>query len=962
MRRIIQPLAQPANSLAHAINAQVKQHPILHQYRIVSNEGLERLLMSMATTLHWVKHIHLDPHTMSIFSKLRLLKIGTKPHPINTVDPTLASSDQNTAIVDLQAQFKDATALHQSGQLAQARAMYESILQSEPAHADALHYLGVIALQTNDPHRAAHLIGQAIVANPSNYGYYMNHGSALKQVGQLADALLSFDRAIALRPEIADAHSMRGNILQEMQRFEEALVSFDAALSITPNDMMLCYNRGNALMALGQLGAAVSSFDRAIAIEPQFAEAWINRGLALQALLQPDDALASFDQAIAINPTIAEAHFNRGVVLRTLEKSSAAIASLDSAIALRPDFAAAYFQRGVVHQELQKIDEAIANYDTAIALLPECAEAYANRGVAQHAVHAWEAALDSYDNAIRLNPKYPPTHLNRGLALHALKQWDAALKSFDNAIALRPDFSDAHCSRGRTLNECNRLEAALTSFDAAVTNNPASADAHYNRGIVLLRLRRLEESENSFHAALLHNPKLAEAHHNLASSLQTRGDIAGAQASYRNALDCDPNRADSNTGLLYCLSSDVNVDAKTLFEEHLRFGDQFEGPFRGNWQLHTNPSEPERRLNLGIVSADLCYHAIATFIEPLLQQLAHHPNYSLHAYYNNPVQDVVSGRLKTYFAHWSDVAALSDDELAQNIRADGIDILIDLSGHTALNRLLTFARKPAPIQITWMGFPGTTGLQAMDYYLTDRHFLPPGQFDHLFTEKLAYLPGSAPFLPSPEAPDVNSLPALGNGYLTFGSFNKLKKFSPQVVALWAQVLRSQPESRMVIGGMESADSSVVEEWFTREGVGRERLRFFPVSDMKTYLGLHHLVDICLDTFPYNGGTTTLQALWMGVPTLTLSGSTPVTRTGSAILGHVGLHAFQANTSQEFVDFGLNWANKVEELSNIRASLRASLTAAPLGQPEVIATGLDRALRTMWRRWCNQLPPESFGDM
>jgi protein O-GlcNAc transferase len=899
---------------------------------------------------------------MSIFSKLRLLRSGILPHPAKAIESSIVTIAQTLITVDVQAQFKEAIALHQSGQLAQAKAMYESIHQSEPAHADALHYLGVIALQTNDPHRAVHLISQAIVANPSNYGYYMNHGSALKQVAQLEGALASFDKAIALRPEIVDAHAMRGNTLQEMQQFGAALTSLDTALAISPNDMMLCFNRGNALMSLGQLDAAVASFDRAIAVNPPFSEAWINRGLTLQSMLQPNEALASFDQAIAIDPNIAEAHFNRGVVLRTLENPSAAIASLDSAIALRPDFSAAYFQRGVVLQELQKLDEAIANYDTAIALLPHYAEAYANRGVAQHAVQAWDAALESYDHAIRLNPKHTPTHLNRGLALHALKRWDAALDSFDTAIALQPDFSDAHCCRGRTLIECGRLQAALASFDAAITNNPASADAHYNRGIVLLRLCRPQESEGSFRAALLHNSRLTEAHHNLASSLQTRGDIVGAQASYRNALNCDPSRHDSHTGLLYCLSSDVNVDAKALFEEHLRFGDHFEGPFRDKWQPHTNPSEPERRLHLGIVSADLCNHAIATFIEPLLQQLTNHPNYSLHAYYNNPAQDVVSQRLKTYFAHWSDVTALTDDELAKNIRGDGIDILIDLSGHTALNRLLTFARKPAPIQITWMGFPGTTGLQAMDYYLTDRHFLPPGQFDHLFTEKLAYIPGSAPFLPSPDAPEVNSLPALRNGYLTFGSFNKLKKFSPQVIALWAKVLRSQPDSRMVIGGMESADSPIVEEWFAREGIQRDRLRFFPVADIKTYLGLYHLVDICLDTFPYNGGTTTLQALWMGVPTLTLSGSTPVSRTGSVFLGHLGLQAFQANTDQEFVEASLHWTERLKDLSDIRTNLRTSLLATPLGQPDVIANGLDRSLRTMWRRWCNQLPPESFGDM
>lgn len=831
---------------------------------------------------------------MSIFSKLRLLKKDAASSLTNTKQPSMVAPTTGSAAIALKARLNEANALHQTGQLADAQAMYEDILLIEPVHADALYYLGVIALQANDPHRAIHLISQAIAINPVNYGYFMNQGSAQQQLNQLEAALSSFDKAIALRPEIPDAHAMRGNTLQALRHFDAAIASFDKALTIEPNNLAVLYNRSNAHLQMGRLEAA--------------------------------------------------------------------IASLDSAIAIQPDFAAAYFHRGVCLQELQQLDAAIASYNTTITLQADYAEAYANRGVAQHVQGDLDAALASYDTAIRLNPTHAANHLNRGLTLHALERWDAALTSFDTALTLQADLSITYCSRGRTLMACDRLDAALASFENAIKFNSAYADAHFNRGVVLLRLGRPSASESSFRQAVLHNPKLAQAHHNLASTLQTRGDIVGAQASYRKALECDPNREESHTGLLYCLSSDVNVTAEALFEAHLRFGDQFEAPFRGQRTPHANSPEPDRALNVGIVSGDLYHHAIATFIEPLLQELSGSAVYSLHAYYNNTVNDAVNRRLKRYFSKWSDVAAMDDEALAQKIRADGIDILIDLSGHTALNRLPTFARKPAPIQITWMGFPGTTGLQAMDYYLTDRHCFPPGQFDHLFTEKLVYLPGSAPFLPHSEAPDVKALPALHNGYLTFGSFNKIKKFSPDVVALWAQVLRAQPNARMVIGGMELADSATVTEWFAAEGIDGERLQFFPVSDMKTYLGLHHYVDICLDTFPYNGGTTTMQALWMGVPTLTLSGPTPVSRTGSSILGQLGLQSFQAHTHQEFVDIGLNWANRVEELSNIRSSLRTRIRSSPVGQPAVIAAGLENAMRTMWRRWCKQLAPETFGEM
>jgi predicted O-linked N-acetylglucosamine transferase (SPINDLY family) len=249
----------------------------------------------------------------------------------------------------------------------------------------------------------------------------------------------------------------------------------------------------------------------------------------------------------------------------------------------------------------------------------------------------------------------------------------------------------------------------------------------------------------------------------------------------------------------------------------------------------------------------------------------------------------------------------------------------------------------------------------MDYYLADRFFLPPGQFDSQFLEKIAYLPAGAPFLPSQDAPPVNALPALGNGYVTFGSFNRLNKLSPSVIALWAQLLRALPDSRMLLGGMpEESKYGTLIEWFAREGIPLERLSFYPRGAMAAYLGLHHRVDICLDTFPYNGGTTTLHALWMGVPTLTLAGRTAAGRSGAAILGHAGLEALVAHDAADFVQKGLFWAGHLAALSDIRSGLREGFAKSAMGQPAMVAAGVERTLRIMWQRWCAGLPAESFG--
>lgn len=763
----------------------------------------------------------------------------------------------NNVQIMQQEKFQRAMALHQQGQLAQARALYEEVLNIQADHADCLHLLGLIALQSKDYQRAANLIDKAIQHNPAHAGYLVNHGIALKELGQLSSAISSYDSAIALAPNYAAAY----------------------------------YSRGNAQLALKQLDAAIASYDKALALQPNDVLAHTNRGMALEELQKLEAALASYDKAITLAPNVPESHYNRGNALKGLGQ----------------------------------FDDAITAYKMAIALRPDYAETYANMGVVEHEQQHWDAAIAHCDKAIALKPDLAIAHLNRGLAMNALQKWDAAVFSFDTAIVLKSDYAEAFCNRGISLRSQGKVEAA----------------------------------EQSYRQALAINPQLDLAHHNLALSLQIRGEIALAMQSFRTALDCNAKRADSHTGLLYCLSSDASVDAQTVFEAHLQFGTRFEEPLRPNWRPHDNTREPGRQLKVGMVSADFCRHAIATFIEPLLQELSQSVQCSLHAYYNNTIQDPVTARLKTYFTQWSAVAAMDDDALAEKIRADGIDILIDLSGHTALNRLLTFARKPAPIQITWLGFPGTTGLQAMDYYLTDRFFLPPNKFDHLFTEKPVYLPATGPFLPSAEAPEVNALPALTNDYLTFGSFNRRTKINRSVVALWAEILRELPDSRMVIGAMEGTEGDSLMACFAEEGITSDRLRVFAKSDMKTYLGLHHQVDICLDTFPYNGGTTTFHAAWMGVPTLTLSGASPVSRTGSSILGQLGLLEFHTESRPALVSMSKNWANRKSDLSAVRASLRQRFSTAPLGQPPLIAAKLEQAFRTMWQRWCSDMPTQKI---
>lgn len=509
------------------------------------------------------------------------------------------------------------------------------------------------------------------------------------------------------------------------------------------------------------------------------------------------------------------------------------------------------------------------------------------------------------------------------------------------------------------------VAGALIAMQTAVQLAPRDPEALRNMGVTLYQEGRYAEAERYLRRALEIDPNSAAVHNDLGVTLASQSRVIEAQTHFQKAIALTAHESTSNSdlprsSLLMGLSCDPAVDAESLFAEHCRVGEHLERQLRPSWPRHSNNRDPDRRLQVGFVSGDFCNHSVANFIEPILTRFKDYPSLELHCYYNNYFEDPITLRLRGYTHHWRRVLRLSDQQLEQQIRDDGIDILIDLSGHTSLNRLRTFAHKPAPIQASWIGYPGTTGLRAMDYYLADPHFLPPGQFEHSFTEKIVRLPAAWAFEPYGSSPPVNDLPALERGFVTFGSFNRLAKLNPFTVRLWSRLLRETPGSIIVLAGIPlNEHRQALTELFHSEGIVSERVAFFPRGNMETYLALHHQIDICLDTFPYTGGTTTNHALWMGVPTLTLAGQTPASRQCAANLSHLGLEGFIASNPDDFVQKGLFWSTELAALADVRRGLRERRLGSPLSRPEIIASGLESALRHMWRRWCQDLPAQSF---
>jgi protein O-GlcNAc transferase len=855
--------------------------------------------------------------------------------------------------------IEEGNAIEDEGQLEEAKLRYEAAIRVAPNLARPYLNRGNVLLATGNIQEALDAFAMAMSKDPTYAAAHYNMGNAYVRSGRHSDARAAFESAIALKPDFADAEVALGGLLADLGQVDAAAECYRRALEVNPSYAEVHGNLGNALTSLGRLEAAVASYRRAVEIKPDFAAAHYNLGKTLQDLKRPDEAVVSYRRVLELNPDGVLA-LDLGNALLSLGQLDGAAASYRRTLEVNPSSAVAHCNLGNVLKELGQLHEAVESYHRALRIDPEFAETHYNLGNALIDLGQINDAVMSYRQALKIRPDIAAAHCNLGNALLGLGQLEDAVASYRRALELKPDFVTAHSNLGNAMKGLGRIDDALASYRRALEIDPDNADAHYNRATVLRNCHQFAAAKVSYHRALELNPDFADAHNNLGATLQDLGELKEAAASYRRALEIKPDFAQAFSNVLFCVSHMEAVDAQALFAEHCRFGEQFESPLRATWPAHRNARDPGRCLQIGFVSADLRQHPVASFIEPLLGHLAKSAALSLHAYYTHAVEDGVSARLRGYMKHWHRVARLSDAALAQKVSEDGIDILIDLSGHTAENRLLTFARRPAPVQVSWMGYPGTTGLEAMDYYLADRYFLPPSEFDSQFTEKLVSLPASAPFLPNDKAPPVNALPALGKSYVTFGSFNRMEKLSPSAIALWARLLRALPNARMVLGGMPRAgEYDLLIDWFARGGIGRDRLSFYSRCETAAYLALHHQVDICVDTFPYTGGTTTCHALWMGVPTLSLAGHTPAGRQGAGILAHVGLDGFVAKDAADFEQKGVSWAGNLGALAEVRASLRARFEGSSIRRPEVIAAGLERALRTMWQRWCAGLPAEAF---
>ena len=629
-------------------------------------------------------------------------------------------------------------------------------------------------------------------------------------------------------------------------------------------------------------------------------------------------AIDLIGRAIAIAPDVAEYHHNLGESYWRNGEWEAAIASSRRAVALEPGMAVAYINLGSALSRVGRTDEAISVYQRAIALWPDHAQVHGNLGVALHEAGRLDQASAALRRAIELGPERGEVHINLGNVLSDKDQPEEAIAAYRRGIALRPDDAVAQTNLGVALHVTGRSDEAIAALSRAIELDPGFACAYNNLGGVY----------------------------------KDRGQIDRGLAYFHRAVEIKPDFVEAASSYLFNLHYHPGHDAQALLAEHRQWARQYALPMASEVRPHDNDRAPDRTMRVGFVSPDFRIHPVGRVLLPLFEHRNRRQT-EIVCYSDARTQDRLTRYLKGLADRWHDTAGLTDPQLDGQIRADGIDILVDLALHTAGNRMLVFARKPAPVQVTMLGMASTTGLTTIDYRLTDAYLDPPGASDDDYTERLIRLPHGFWCYPPPhDSPAVGGLPALRNGFVTFGCLNQLAKVSRPALQLWVKILRLLPGARLVLHSAPGSHQDAIRAPFRDAGVDPDRVAFAAKLSFRPYFALYNELDLALDPFPYNGGTTTMDALWMGVPVVTLAGRTAVGRGGVSVLSNIGLPELIAQTPEQYVAIAVELAKDLARLSELRAGLRQRMQVSPLTDGKQYAADVEAALRRMWQTWCN----------
>lgn len=871
-----------------------------------------------------------------------------------------------------------------------ARLLLETYLSRHPDDADARNIAALACRRAGALDDARAHLEAAVAARAGEPLFSVNLAQTLNELNRPADALAVLDALLTRVPGQADALIQRVHVLTRLGRSAEALATARMAVAFH-RDLGRAHNAlGAALLRENLARDAARAYDDAVRLEPQAVDAWINRGVALKELgrlaeaeesyrhaitLAPTDAVAVnnlanvvssqgraweavdlYRRAVELDPAYIDAKANLGVALRDAGGEAEALALLEAAVRDHPGHVHLLNAYGNTLRQAGRLDEAVAVLTAAVEAAPNHAEAHNNLGLAYALQTNMTAAARHMKRASELKPASPVINNNYGALALRMFDFDTAVAALSRAVAERPEYDEALINLGVAHYMRGDGNDAIGAYQRVIARNPENGFARYSLGVAYLEDQRLGEAEVEIRKALALDPDNAMAHNTLGVLLLDQHSVAAARAAMKKAADVGTQSAPvfySNYAFASLYAP--GVSNREIFDIHKEYGRRYATaePVRG--KPHTNSRDPDRRLRLGYLSPDFRAHSVAYFFEALLEK-HDRARFEIALYSDTARTDAVTRSMRAAADIWVETGGMTDQAFVQRLSDDRIDILINLGGHTSGNRLPVCAQKPAPVQIEYLGYPETSGVPAMDYRISDGRADPPGA-EAWCTETIVRLPDCFHcYRPGGAAPEPAPAPHLAKGHVTFASFNVLPKVTDQAIETWAKILKAVPGSRFLVKCKQLRDERVqqlVKDTFARFGVDPARIGTAAfVASVREHLDYYGQVDLALDTFPYNGTTTTCESLYMGVPVLCLAGDNHRGRVGESLLTAVGLaRDFVAADVDDYVAravaFGLNPA----PLAALRPKIRPMLEGSPLRDEVGFTRTLEAAYRDLWRRWC-----------
>lgn len=717
------------------------------------------------------------------------------------------------------------------------------------------------------------------------------------------------------------------------------------ASDLEPANIGFIRDLGEVFLRRKEIEPAEGQVRRALELEPEAFENLVLLGRVLAEKGEQANSLGAFEKALRLKKDDAEAITHYAMALQKFDRGKDAISQIRKACALEPDSVEHQTNFATLLEQNKRFVDALAAYGKAARMNPNVAYIWFRQGKLLNGLKRYVEAIPILEKAIAMPGVLGEYFYEMGLALHMSKRFPEALQNYEKALAAGYNTAALQCNRGVIFKELRRGGNAIMAFHSAVKMDPSNVSYLNNLGAAALELGLNSEALGCFEEAARQNPKLPTAQNNIGNLLKDRARGMDALPHYRKAMELDPENHDTQSNYLLCHMYLPEIDPKLVFEEHRKWGVAKAKKTPPAFKF--KPRTPGAKLRVGFLSPDLCHHPVAHFIEPLFREYDR-SQFEFVAYGDQRKSDDYSERFAQQVDLWRETCSLNDQALAKQIHEDRLDILFELSGHTAYNRLPILAMKPAPLQASYLGYPGTTGLPTIDFRITDALVDPPGMTEKFHTERLIRLPRCAwCYEPDAISPEVGPSPVLKNGYITFGCFNNMAKLNRALFDMWSEILLQVPGSHLRLKAKTLTDEGVKEElknYFLEKGIAAERLDFFGhTRKIHEHLAHYNEVDIALDSYPYHGTTTTCEALWMGCPVVTRAGTTHVSRVGVSLLDAVGLQEFVCDSAKSYIAKTLELASDITRLSGMRAGMRQRLRASPIMDAPAFARDFESAL-------------------